>query len=239
MPICFTLPLASTQRGQHGPPAATETRAGRGSIEKAWRDTGALRAGIIAGAICGAVFGGVGGRTVMRIIALIDESTRGAEVDFGTIDEVTVGGTFTLLVLTTIAGTIGGAIYIGVRRWLPWSGAARGVYFGLLMMFGPGVIALGEVDLQIVEPALAFFAMFVVLIVLYGVGVALVADRLHPAPQTQPSPQVKRITRAAQYLLAAGICAMAVLATYDVHDKAGSCLSADQDSGGCAVRATD
>jgi hypothetical protein len=208
-------------------------------LAKAWGTTGALRAGIVAGAICGAVFGGVGGRIVMRIIALIDESTRGALVDFGTIGDVTVGGTFTLMTLTTIAGTIGGVIYVGARRWLPWSGAARGVYFGLLMMFGPGIIALGEVDLQIVEPAVPIFAMFVVLVVLYGVGVALLTDRLHPTPQVRPSPRVERITRAVQYLLAAGICAMAVLATYNVHDKAGSCLSADQDTGGCAVRATD
>ena len=107
------------------------------------------------------------------------------------------------------------------------------------MMFGPGVIALGEVDLQIVEPAVPFFAMFVLLIVLYGVCVALLTDRLHPAPQARPSQRVERITRAVRLLLAAGICFMAVFVTYDVHDKAGSCLSADQDSGGCAVRATD
>jgi len=172
----------------------------------------------------------------MRLIALIDSSTDGAQTDFGTIGEITVGGTVTLLVLSTIAGVIGGVIYVALRRWLPWSGMARGLFFGLMMMFGPGFIALGEVDLQIVEPALPIFAMFIALIVLYGVGVALLTDRLHTPSCAPTGRRAARAVRGAQALAALGICIMAVLVTYDVYDKAGTCLSADQDSGGCAVR---
>lgn len=208
-------------------------------MAKAWGRTGALRAGIVAGAIFGAVFGGGGGRIVMRIIALIDESTKGAQVDFGTIGEVTVGGTFTLMTLSTIAGTIGGVIYVAVRRWLPWSGAVRGVFFGLLMMFGPGVIALGEVDLQIVEPAVPVFFMFVALIVLYGVCVAFLTDRLYAEPAIHPGPRTRLATTVVQSLLALGIVVMAILVTENVHSHAGSCLSADQNTGGCAVRPTE
>jgi hypothetical protein len=203
-----------------------------------WKRFLALPAGAFAGAIFGALFGGIGGRIVMRLIFLIDRGTEGAQTDFGTIGEFTIGGSFTLLVLSAIAGAIGGAIYVGVRRWLPWSGAARGVFFGLMMMFGPGFIALGEVDLQILEPALPVFFMFVALIVLYGVCVALLTDRLHPEPAVDTGPRTKLATTVVQSLLALGIVTMAVLTTYNVYDKGGSCLSAD-DNGGCAVRATD
>ena len=213
--------------------------ADRGLAAQAWARTGALPGGVFAGALFGALLGGVGGRIVMRLIALIDSSTDGAQTDFGTIGEITIGGTITLLVLSTIAGVVGGVIYVALRRWLPWSGAARGLFFGLMMMFGPGFIALGEVDLQIVEPALPIFAMFVALIVLYGVGVALLTDRLHTPPLARTGPRVARAVRGAQALAALGICILAVLVTSDVYDKAGTCLSADQDNGRCAVRDSD
>ena len=220
-------------------PVASDDLVERGLFTTAWERTASLRAGIIAGSVFGAVFGGVGGRIVMRIIAVIDESTDGAQTDFGgTVGEITLGGSFTLLVLSTLAGVIGGLIYVGVRRWLPWSRVPRGVFFGLLMLSGPGFIALGEVDLQIFEPALPIFAMFVALIVLYGIGVALLTDRLHAPQAVRPGQRMELATRAVQYLAGVAICVMAVLVAFNVHDKAGSCLSAD-DTGGCAVRATD
>ena len=210
----------------------------RAFVTKAWARLGALPAGMFAGALFGAVIGGVAGRIVMRLIFLIDESTDGAKTDFGTAGEITVGGSFTLLVLSTITGVIGGAIYVGLRRWLPFSGAARGAFFGLLMMFGPGVIFLGEVDLQIFEPALPILAMFVVLIVLYGIGVALLTDRLHAPKPVQPSARMERAALVAQVLLTLGICFMAVLITQHVYANAGDCLTADG-NGGCGAHSTD
>ena len=198
----------------------------------------ALLAGVFAGAIFGALIGGVAGRLAMRLIFLIDRGTRGAKTDFGTIGEFTVGGSFTLLVLSTIAGVMGGAIYVGVRRWLPWSGLPRGSFFGLMMMFGPGKIFLGEVDLRIAEPALLVYAMFIALIVFYGVSVALLTDRLHAEPEVDPNARTKLATTVGQSLLALGIALMAVFTTFDVIDKAGTCLSADG-NGGCVVSATD
>lgn len=174
----------------------------------------------------------------MRLIFLIEKATDGAKTDFGTVGEITVGGSFTLLVLSAITGVIGGVLYVALRRWLPGTGAPRGAFFGLLMAFGPGVIFLGEVDLQIFEPALAVFAMFVVLIVLYGIGVALLTDRLYAPPAVRPNPRVALVARVVQCVAAAAICAMAVLITYDVYDKGGSCLTADG-SGGCGAHATD
>ncbi len=218
--------------------AAGESTIEQDVVSTARRLVGALPAGVLSGALFGALVGGIGGRIVMRLIFLLDRETEGALTDFGTIGEFTIGGSFTLLALATIAGVAGGVIYVALRRWLPWSGAARGGYFGLMMMFGPGLIALGEVDLQIAEPAVPVFLMFVALIVGYGVCVALLTDRLHGGPLVEPAPRTKLLTVVAQSVLAIGIVAMAVFTTYNVHDKGGTCLSADQ-NGGCAVRVDD
>ena len=107
-----------------------------------------------------------------------------------------------------------------------------------VMLFGPGIIALGEVDLQIVEPAVPVFYLFVALIVLYGVCVVLLTDRLHAAPAVDPGPRARLATTTAQALLAVAIALMAVFTTLDVIDKAGSCLSADG-QGGCAAQSVD
>jgi len=217
----------------------TDRPSERGLFATAVRPLGALPAGIFAGAGFGALFGGVAGRILMRAIFLLDESHDGAETDFGTVGEITVGGTLTLIILSTLAGVFGGVIYVAIRRWLPWrSPVARGVFFGLLMMFGPGVIFIGEVDLQIFEPALPIFAMFVALIVLYGVAVAVVTDRLRPLPAVRPSPRVETAARWLVRLAAVGVLVMAVVATQNVYDKAGTCLTADG-NGGCGVRVGD
>lgn len=197
---------------------------------------GALPAGILAGAVSGAVFGGVCGRIFMRIIFLIDQSTKGAETDFGTVGEITFGGSLALLTLSMITGVIGGAIYVGIRRWLPWaSPVGRGVVFGLLMMFGPGVIFLGEVDLQIFEPALPILAGLVALIVLYGVAVALITERLSPARAVKPGARMDAVARGAVRVVAVVLVVWAGLVAKNVQYHAGTCLTGDR-SGGCGVR---
>ena len=207
-------------------------------MARLWGRLGALPSGLFAGAFFGALIGGIGGRIIMRIVFLIDKDTRGAEAAGGTIGEFTLGGSFSLFVVCMIGGVLGGALYVGLRRWLPWSGLARGVFFGLLLMFGPGFVGFDEVDFQIVEPAVPILYMFVGLIVLYGVCVALLTDRLHAGPAVQSGARTRLATTVAQSLLALGIITMAVLITEDVRSEAGSCLSAD-DTGGCAIRATD
>jgi len=104
-------------------------------MARLWGRLGALPSGLFAGAFFGALIGGIGGRIIMRIVFLIDKDTRGAEAAGGTIGEFTLGGSFSLFVVCMIGGVLGGALYVGLRRWLPWSGLARGVFFGLLLMF--------------------------------------------------------------------------------------------------------
>ena len=175
----------------------------------------------------------------MRVIFLIDRSTDGANTDFGTVGEVTLGGTFTLLVLTTIAGVIAGVIYVALRRWLPFPGVPRGVIFGLTMLYGPGTIAISEIDLQLVDPALVSFAMLGALVILYGIGVALLIDRLHAPPAVRPGPRMERVALGLIGLVAAGVVFMAVASAYRTHDNAGTCLSVDHNTGKCAARPVD
>lgn len=220
-------------------PLASDQRVGPSFLSKAIGRFGALPAGVLAGAVWGALLGGVGGRIVMRLIFLFDRSKDGAETDFGTAGEITFGGTLTLAILCTIAGATGGAIYVAVRRWLPWpSPAMGGVFFGLLMIFGPGVIFLGEVDLQIFEPAVPIFLMFVALAVLYGVSVVWLTDRLHPPRPVKPG---QRMDVAAGWgLRAVGVLLVVwmILVTYNVYDNGGTCLTADGE-GGCGIRVDD
>ncbi|HEY8173772.1 MAG TPA: hypothetical protein VIH21_11855, partial [Dehalococcoidia bacterium] len=99
----------------------------RTAISRLWARAAAIGAAVIAGALAGALFGGVGGRVVMRLIFLIDDSTEGVRTDSGaTVGEFTVGGSLGLLFVSMVAGVIGGLLYLGLRRWLPWQGATRG-----------------------------------------------------------------------------------------------------------------
>jgi len=223
-----------------GAPAASDKPVDRGFVGKAWQRTGALRAGIIAGASSGALVGGVGGRVVMRIIALIDQSTDGVQTDSGTVGEITAGGTFGLMQFAVGAGIAGGLLYVAVRRWLPWSGVARGVAFGLFSVFVPGIIVFNKdnPDLQIFEPVLPVLALFIALVLLYGTAVALLADRLHGAPPVRRGPRADAALRATWCLAAAAMCVISIFSVRDFIDRAGSCLSADQ-NGGCAVHATE
>lgn len=207
-----------------------------GMVSRVWRYTAALRAGVIAGAVAGAVIAGGGGRTAMRIVALVDESSKGVRTDFGAIaGEITLGGTFTLIMLMTVAGTMGGVLYIAVRRWLPWDGVARGLAFGFAIAFGPGTIAVGEIDLQIFEPPLLFLAIFVSIQVVYGLVVALIADRLHAAPPVHAGRRSEIAVRVITVVAALGMSALAVGIVGNTIDNAGSCVTAAE-GGGCAVR---
>lgn len=207
-----------------------------GRARSIWEATAALRTAVFAGALSGAVIGGVGGRIAMRIVALVDESAEGARTDFGaTVGDITAGGTITLTVMTMIAGIVGGALYMAMRRWLPGSGVVRGLSFGVVMVFGPGLIAIGEVDLQIFEPALPIFAMFAAVQLMYGIVVAIIFDRLHPAVPVTPGRRVDVALRALHCVAAVGVCIFAVLFAMHIINDEGTCLTAGPE-GGCAAR---
>ena len=125
-----------------------------------WTRTQFLRAAISAGAVGGLVAGGVGGRVAMR------------------------------LVVTTIAGVVGGLLYRSIRRWIPATHVPKGLVFGLVVMIVPGIIVVNpdNPDFQLFEPVLLFHALFVGIFLLYGLLVVAVAEVLDPAPVRASSP---------------------------------------------------
>jgi len=135
----------------------------------------------------------------------------------------------------TVTGVIGGMLYVGLRRWLHGPTVlARGVAFGLLMSFGPGLVFLSPVDLNIFEPALPVYLGFVALIVLYGVSVAMLTDRVSP-----PAAEVDRSRRSRRVVAVATGVVLAFLALNSVVvaiEDAGTCLSGDG-NGGCGTPA--
>ena len=210
----------------------------RGFAGRAWGGLGALPAGMLAGGACGALVGGLLGRVYMRILFLMDESKKGVETDFGTAGQITLGGSFSLLMLSTVAGVIGGMIYVGLRRWLPDRPGLRAGFFGLLMAWGVGFIAVSEIDMRIFEPAVPIYLGFIVLLALYGAAVSWMTDRLHPMRPVRPGPRMERATRGLIALAGLGVCVMAVLATQNVYANAGTCLSGDG-KGGCGAPAPE
>ncbi len=207
--------------------------------QKVWRWSGAARGAAAAGAIAGLIVGGGGGRMVMRLVAIMDPSSDGARTDFGgTAGEITLGGTLNLVIITTFAGVAGGFAYMLLRRWIPGSGARRGLLFGLGVALVPAIVNVNEdnPDLQIFEPVLVIVAMLWLLFLLYGLAVGRLADAFHRAP---PASERRRTVMAVRGVLAAvaGLFLIVnVINVMGIVDGAGTCLSADQ-NGGCAVPA--
>jgi hypothetical protein len=145
-----------------------------------------------------------------------------------------------VLVLGTALGVVGGAVYVGVRRWLPVPAAWHGVAYGIVspLTVGNVLIDSHNVDFQIFEPVLLVVALFAALFLVNGLIVAALADRFHHEPAYRPS---LRMSRAVAGIIAAACVSGAVIMSLSVAqmiDDEGTCLSAAE-GGGCAVRASD
>ena len=76
-----------------------------------------LRAGLVAGVVLG-----IGARLAMRLVALASNRTA----------EISIEGTFGILLIGVIIGLISGLIFMAIRRYLPGSGRLKGLSFGIL-----------------------------------------------------------------------------------------------------------
>src|SRR5439155_1382132 len=74
-----------------------------------------------------------------------------------------------------------------------------------------------------------------VLLVLYGIAVALLADRLHAPPPVRRGRRVDPASRVVWCLVAAAMCVISFFSAMDFADRAGTCLAADGE-GDCALR---
>ena len=138
----------------------------------------AVSAALVAGALAGLVIGGLGGRIAMLVLRLTsDPSLHGLETDDGFTIGIVSSATLFLVILTTVAGGVGGLAYGAVRSWLPerlrpWLfGSLTGVVGGAL------VIRPGGIDFTRLEPLGLAVVMFVALPAAYGVATSLLAER--------------------------------------------------------------
>lgn len=127
----------------------------------------------VGSGIAGALVGGLGSRLVMRLAALAAPEVRGAVTENGAIvGEITLTGTFALVVFVGVASTaLGAGAFVVVKPWLPERTLARGVVFGgfLLASTGASVIDAGNADFAILGDDLLNVAIFSSLFLAFGV----------------------------------------------------------------------
>lgn len=139
---------------------------------------------LIAGLVVGVVVAGVGSRLVMRALAVAAPDARGLVTENGNVvGEITFGGTLALVVFIGAAmGFFAGPIVFVVRRWLPapllWRGLALSAI--LLAVLGGQVLAAGNIDFRLLEPAGLAVALFGLLFLAAGFALAWLADRWGP-----------------------------------------------------------
>jgi len=119
--------------------------------------------GACTGGLAGLLVGGVGGRLAMLLLRFTsDDSIRGLESDDGFImGRFTLGGTLSLLVVTTVLGSVGGLIVAAGRPFFP----ARFVMIGWALaagaIVGSIIVRSDGVDFTLLDPKVMAIAMFV------------------------------------------------------------------------------
>ena len=131
----------------------------------------------LASLVSGVLVGGLGGRVVMSV------SARAAGVEMAgrltengnTIGVFTVGGTIALVLFGgLLGGMIGSVGVVASDPWLRWMGGFRGVGYGAVVLALFGYDTFASVDFLILDPVGLNVAMFLGLIVGFGLMVVLV-----------------------------------------------------------------
>jgi hypothetical protein len=136
----------------------------------------------VAGIPVGVVVVGVGSRLAMLLLRVTSpDRVRGVESDDGfTIGEVTLAGTYNLLLLGAAVGIIGVAAYRTVAPWLigpTWfrrltTAAASGAVVGSMLIHADGV------DFTVLQPTWLAIALFVALPAAFGALIGPAVDRV-------------------------------------------------------------
>jgi hypothetical protein len=136
--------------------------------------------GFGTGILVGGLVGGLGGRVLMRILFLANDSRKGDFTENGNrVGDITAGGTASLVIVAMFFGAFGGLAYVLVRRWLPRGTVARGLVFGalLLVLLSGGSIDAENIDFRIFGPTGLAIALFGLLPFAYGLALAWLVDR--------------------------------------------------------------
>ena len=141
-----------------------------------------LRVLIVAGILVGVVVAGIGGRLAMLLLRLTSsDQVVGVVSDDGfTIGELTVAGTYNLLMIGAVVGIIGAAAYQWIRPWLlgpSWFrrltlAAGAGAVVGSMLIHADGV------DFVALTPTWLAITLFIALPALFGAAIGPVVDRV-------------------------------------------------------------
>jgi hypothetical protein len=148
-----------------------------------WAASGAravrrLSAVTAAGGLLGLLVGGVGGRLAMMLLAQLNPDFTGRESDDGFTMGQFTGATFNLLIIATLLGVVGGAVYFVLRglmvgpRWFQ----ILSISVGPAVVVGSQIVTTDGIDFTL-EPALLAVAMFVLIPGLYAALLTVVAER--------------------------------------------------------------
>lgn len=207
-----------------------------------WQGSAPIRGAVLAGALAGFVSAGIGSRVVMRIIAVLNPDRVGVMTDSSaTVGLISLGGTMSLLILGTVAGVLGGLVYLGLRRWLWVPPMWRGLAFACvtLLTIGPLLFDPTNVDFQVFEPVLLIVALFAALFVLNGLVVARAVDRIHPEPAYPAHPWIPKA--ACGFIVLVCLVSLVGMAgtLRAMVAESGTCYSARGGGNGCAVLTRD
>ena len=147
--------------------------------------------GGLAGLVVGLVVGGLGGRVAMRLIALMIPESAGRFTENGNrIGDITLGGTFALLLFGGLfAGIFVGTIWVVVSPWLPRSLGPR-VLAAILLAIGLGafgVVQGSNSDFLVLGYEPSVIVVLLGLVGLVGASMAIVdawLDRRLPRPRS-------------------------------------------------------
>ena len=139
-----------------------------------------LRVLVVGGISAGVILIGVGSRLAMLLLRVTSpDSVHGVESDDGfIIGQVTLGGTYNLLLLGASVGIIGAAAYLLVAPWLigpRWfrhltTGLAAAVVVGSMLVHADGI------DFRVLKPTWLAIGVFVALPGLFGGLVGVIVD---------------------------------------------------------------
>lgn len=148
-----------------------------------------LAAALGVGALVGLVVAGGGARLAMGLIALADDRE-----DFGSITgsgafvgEITLGGTVAVLLTGLALGIVGACVYVALRPWLPARWQYRTLVFVLVVLgFGLFVTIDGNQEDFVFLNTAASIASFAVVLLVYGLLVPPLIDRVAPRTPGRP-----------------------------------------------------
>jgi hypothetical protein len=141
-----------------------------------------LRVLVVAGVTVGVLVVGVGSRLAMMLLRLTSpDRVRGVTSDDGfEIGQVTLAGTYNLLLLGAAFGVIGAAAYRAVHPWLIGPHWFQRLTIGLAAaaVVGSMLIHADGIDFTLLQPTWLAISLFVALPAVFAVAIGAAVDRV-------------------------------------------------------------